>query len=532
MKKNIIKQIIVVALCGILLVAGSCVYDLTSKAQEDENVVIEDDLFDEQDDFEEIDSVVGWGDNEWLDFLNGIRGIKEKQSNGIKSIKFWIDKDIDYYYVFDYDVDGYLTKCTVLTYGEIVQIFSFEYDSNGNKIKLKNSEDDGSLLGYNLYEYDSNGNLTKETYYDYINANGKVTGYRLYEYDNNGNMTKDSYYGGDYPGSKIELSGYNEYEYNNGKITKTTEYTRTYANGVVIGYEEIAYATWEYDGSGKKVKYTEYVNGGDVFSYIEYEYDNYGRKKKEILYNVREDVKQVYDYDVKGNLIKETYILSDGTEYYDDLEYEYYDFAQPAIQTSGIYCASTSPSIVAGLVIDNKNSISSNIEYQWLVFNETTGAWSVASDWTVNNEYMNYTPAVSGNYIFLCKARIVGDPDSEVSASFGTPFTKTGGIKQICQMPYEGGGYLIGFESYDNPNQEYQYEMFVMDLSLLAAGSPTPWVHATGKIKLAAGATPEDGKTMWTIWQPQYGYYLTLFRLYDKDGNMIDEVPYGFANAY
>ncbi|MBQ8913163.1 MAG: hypothetical protein IJ054_03870 [Lachnospiraceae bacterium] len=135
-------------------------------------------------------------------------------------------------------------------------------------------------------------------------------------------------------------------------------------------------------------------------------------------------------------------------------------------------------------------------------------------------------------YIIVAQARLVGNESkTEVTSSFGVKF-KRAGIKQICQMPYEDGGYLIGFESYENPNQEYQYEMFVMDLSLLAAGSPTPWVHATGKITLTAGSTPEDGKTMWTIWQPQYGYYLTLFRLYDKDGNMIDEVPYGFANAY
>ena len=95
-------------------------------------------------------------------------------------------------------------------------------------------------------------------------------------------------------------------------------------------------------------------------------------------------------------------------------------------------------------------------------------------------------------------------------------------------MPYwgEGGGYLIGFESFDNPNQEYQYEMFVMDLSLFSSGAPIPWVYRTGAITLT------EGKTLWTIWQPEYGYYLTLFRLYDKDGRIIDEVCYGFANAY
>ena len=100
-------------------------------------------------------------------------------------------------------------------------------------------------------------------------------------------------------------------------------------------------------------------------------------------------------------------------------------------------------------------------------------------------------------------------------------------IKDKCQMPYwgEGGGYLIGFETYDNPNNEYYYEMFIMDLSLYAACSPTPWVYRTGMARV-----PECA--FWTIWQPQYGYYLTLFRLYDKDGNTLDEVCYGFANAY
>ena len=201
------------------------------------------------------------------------------------------------------------------------------------------------------------------------------------------------------------------------------------------------------------------------------------------------------------------------------------------LRAMGIYCASTYPSIQAGLVT-KKSSDSLDVEYRWMACNEDDPySWFEISPWTLNNEWVNWTPSVSGNYILVCYARIYGSSSEyDVTSEIGINYHKY--IKDICQMPYEGGGYLIGFESFDNPNQEYQYEMFVMDLSLLEAGSPTPWVHATGKIKLQAGATPQDGKTMWTIWQPQYGYYITLFRLYDKYGNILDEVPYGFVNAY
>lgn len=99
------------------------------------------------------------------------------------------------------------------------------------------------------------------------------------------------------------------------------------------------------------------------------------------------------------------------------------------------------------------------------------------------------------------------------------------GIKGKCQIPYTGtgGGYLIGFESYDNPNQSYSYEMLILDCTLLAQGLPA-WVYTTGRCSV------ESGNALWTVWQPQYGYYWTLFRLYDENGNIIDEQCYGFEN--
>lgn len=86
-----------------------------------------------------------------------------------------------------------------------------------------------------------------------------------------------------------------------------------------------------------------------------------------------------------------------------------------------------------------------------------------------------------------------------------------------------GSGYLIGVETYDNPNQSYTYEMLILDCTLLAQGKDA-WIYSTGRCGVA------QGNALWTTWQPQYGYYWTLFRVYDAGGNMIDEACYGFEN--
>ena len=99
-------------------------------------------------------------------------------------------------------------------------------------------------------------------------------------------------------------------------------------------------------------------------------------------------------------------------------------------------------------------------------------------------------------------------------------------IKETCQIPYtgEGGGYLIGFSSAFNTNQAYRYEILILDCNLYIQGKD-PWIYSTGQCCV-------EGNTFWTVWQPVYGYYWTLFRLYDEDGNMLDERCYGFANVF
>lgn len=194
------------------------------------------------------------------------------------------------------------------------------------------------------------------------------------------------------------------------------------------------------------------------------------------------------------------------------------------ITTTGIYCASNYPSIKAGMNVQKSNP-NDVVEYKWVACdNSNPGKWFEISPWTKNNNWMNWTPDKSGGYVFVCYARIVGNNASQIESSFGTEYHKH--ISGVCQMPYtgEGGGYLIGIESRDNPNNKYKFEILILDCNLYLQGK-NAWVYTSGK----CGA---QGNSMWTLWQPQYGYYWTLFRIYDENDNLIDEACYGFANIF
>lgn len=168
------------------------------------------------------------------------------------------------------------------------------------------------------------------------------------------------------------------------------------------------------------------------------------------------------------------------------------------------------------------NSVSNDLEYSWWATDDNGSTWEKLSDWDEKLEAVAIAPVTYGEYVIVGKARKKGDDSTIVQAAYSYSYHPV--IKGICQMPYtgEGGGYLIGIESYDNPNQSYTYEMLILDCTLYAQGLPA-WTYTTGRCTV-----PEN--CLWTIWQPQYGYYWTLFRVYDGDGNLIDEQCYGFAN--
>lgn len=163
------------------------------------------------------------------------------------------------------------------------------------------------------------------------------------------------------------------------------------------------------------------------------------------------------------------------------------------------------------------------VEYSWYAIREYEENEECISDWKYGNEWLDWVPEKYGNYTLIGRTRVNGD--DETIQEVKTDISYSPHIKGKCQMPYagEGGGYLIGFETYDNPAQKYRYEVLILDCTLLAQGKDA-WIYTTTQCGVA------EGNAFWTIWQPQYGYYWTLFRLFDENGNLIDEQCYGFQN--
>lgn len=181
---------------------------------------------------------------------------------------------------------------------------------------------------------------------------------------------------------------------------------------------------------------------------------------------------------------------------------------------------------VAGIVTTYEPIYTRPLEYSWIA-QDSSGNLILMSDWS-RSEWVDWKPDKYGTYTIYARVR-VNRSDDYIFTTIGQydyhPY-----IKGKCQMPYSAvapgqPGYLIGVESYENPNQSFQFEMLILDCTLLAQGLPA-WTYTTGKF------TVPQGNAGWCVWNPQYGYYWTLFRIYDAAGNIIDEYCYPFVNAY
>lgn len=94
-----------------------------------------------------------------------------------------------------------------------------------------------------------------------------------------------------------------------------------------------------------------------------------------------------------------------------------------------------------------------------------------------------------------------------------TPEPKQDIIKGICQVP-DNGKFLLGLEVYENKN--YTYEIQIYSDKLKA------WVDGSGKVN--NGVT-----SFWWYYTPfDKGTYMSLFRVYDDSGNVLDERTYLF----
>ncbi len=176
--------------------------------------------------------------------------------------------------------------------------------------------------------------------------------------------------------------------------------------------------------------------------------------------------------------------------------------------------------IQAGLVsyVDDVNKY----DFQWMCYDCRNNEWITISGWQQGNPWLNWNPIRGGN---LWLYGMIKPHNSSVVVGGTCIGINHEIISGTCHMlnPYGGNGWLLGMTTYDNPNNMFRYEVQILDYTKYIWGDPNPWTYSSGYID-AGGSN-----SVWVPWNPQNGYYWTLFRVYDVYGNVVDERCYSFV---
>ncbi len=226
---------------------------------------------------------------------------------------------------YEYDAYGNCVKLTFFKVNPLKGIESdnyqeFLYDSYGNLIKNTYFFDDGRIYYWYDYEYNSKGLMTKKIYNFHISAydgvsfgNDYSSAEDIFEYDENGRLIKEIHYD-----SYGEITDWSEKVYDlAGKMIKDTYYE---------GDGSIRYwITFEYDVQENTLKKIIYDGDGKATHYFVIEYGALGNISKQIHYNTDDIITKIdlYEYDSSGNKTKYTEYNADGTvPYWEEYEYD------------------------------------------------------------------------------------------------------------------------------------------------------------------------------------------------------------------
>ncbi len=208
--------------------------------------------------------------------------------------------------------------------------------------------------------------------------------------------------------------------------------------------------------------------------------------------------------------------LIDGIPNHTDVDFEY----EPGV---GVTCAARAlwidddgGNLISGY-LQAYGTYGYTMEYSFWVTNDKGKTYHKIQDWSTNPIF-DWNPNLQGDLTLVGKVRLKEMPAYE---SYATDTYFIGVIEATCQMPYtgQGGGYLIGLKTKDYAGTDLKFELLIYDCNLQT------WVWSTGICETGTNS-------FWALWQPIYGYYWTLFRVYDNDGDLLEEQCYGFVNAW
>jgi hypothetical protein len=226
-----------------------------------------------------------------------------------------------------------------------VHCIDYSYDSEGNKISERYSDENGYLYttpskgALIKWEYDDNGNIISEYYFDNNynpisrdGGHGPGKAYRYeWTYDENGRRITESYFNGKgepavfdaYKGF-FNSEGCHKYEWTYDEAGNKTSSSRFNTSGNPQG--NIHKTEWTYDENGNRLSETYFGIEGKPYQIIydkakskihkiRWEYDDLGRKISKTYFDKNNKPtnnsnmvhKVVWEYDVNGNKSSESY---------------------------------------------------------------------------------------------------------------------------------------------------------------------------------------------------------------------------------
>ena len=233
----------------------------------------------------------------------------------------YIDGEEENTIKFTYDSKGRLTLEEFFTGDDYWYKHEYSYDSDGNVIEIKISDDDGFLGGIWKIIYDSKGNKIKEEY-ETSYGERRIT---EYTYDSKGNLileereySNDDWdrieYTYDSKGNLIKIEFESDFQ------SSTTEYTYDSKGNLIKeesesdgGYRNVT--EYIYDSKGNLI---EEVSEGDYYiNRYEYTYDSYGNmiEKKDFRGYDSNAVLLWYSQEIENKFVYIPFEWNEGYEY-------------------------------------------------------------------------------------------------------------------------------------------------------------------------------------------------------------------------
>lgn len=290
--------------------------------------------------------------NDWYEYSYNDQGVLTKETC------YEDDGSLDHWIAYIYDADWNLIKENYFENdGIMIEWIEYSYDAEGNPIEEVKYEADGFQKYRTLKSYDEWGNIIL---FEHHNSSSELsyTARYDYEYDDNGNKLKLTYYKDDvleivaeYAVTTVKVHGEESNvpvvdpaadptvetapaasqapipvgdvtitlpgdisQSSNGETETLSLKTKaTYYNedGSIDYYSE-----YDYNEYGEEILWRRYNADGTIKYYTEYIFDDYGNEIKEIQYDADDNIDSWYDrvYDNRGNVLSSHYYDGDGTE--------------------------------------------------------------------------------------------------------------------------------------------------------------------------------------------------------------------------